>query len=164
MLLLPTNNKPWENMYYELLTFYTKAKEFDQLQVVYLTKEQQSKLKIEILPCFVDPSGNSLISYQEIAQILLYPSTLDINLIGQTDKEANETFKFFSLPQSLNWQELQIAQQIEKTLAGNTFIETNRNLRIIDIFYFCFLYRLMVESSEDFKFTHPDLYRWFFYL
>jgi hypothetical protein len=68
MLFLSNNGKAWENMYYELVTYYIKAKEFDNLQVVSLTKEQQTKLKIDILPCFIDQQGNSSISYQEIAQ------------------------------------------------------------------------------------------------
>ena len=114
-------------------------------------------MSIDILPCYVDQNGQRFISFSEIAVRLLQPSTLDINLIGASDKEVNSTMKFFSLPQSLDWNEKSISETIERLLEGYTFIETNQNLRLVDIFYFCFLYRMMVEAHEDYKFQHPDL-------
>lgn len=45
--------------------------------------------------------------------------------------------KFFSLINSNNSDLEQVSLVIERLLEGNTFIEQNSNLRIVDLFFFC---------------------------
>ena len=75
---------------------------------------------------------------------ILQPGVLDLQLIGENEKEAFETNKHFGLPNQLEFDDLRVLAILEPLLIGKMFVESNVNIRTCDLFYFCYLYRTMV--------------------
>ncbi len=164
MLFLEKDSMKYETLYVELLTHYTEVREFNDIQLVYLSKNHSKLLNQKILPKMLTKEDKELISLQEITRTILEDINLDKELIGSDQEETNNSNKFFELVLTHQDSLDKFLVILETQLKDVSFLNNSINLRVCDLSVFCFVFKKMLELDNNDKKTLPNVYRWFNYI
>ena len=164
MLFIGDNPKTSNDFYVELLSSYLQLETYNQLKVYKANQKQKEFLQIDVLPVFQNEKGEKFHSLHEISQQLVSFVNCESFLIGSTAEEKSETFEFFDICSRNQETPLQICDSLQTILQGRMFLNGNSSIKVSDLYVFCFLNVLLVNSPNEFKVKYSQVYRWFNYV